>query len=161
MRTKNKTETLEEIILRSFESAISRIENEVGINPSVWSWGSLHTLTHPHPLGTQKLLDFVFGFNVGPYKSGGSTMTVNKGEYEVLKSFDQSVGASFRRIVDLSNMNSTQFIIPTGQSGQQRSPHYNDQAGLYNKGLYRTTYIDEDFIRTNKLFKHLTIYSKQ
>ena len=54
---------------------------------------------------TQKLLDFVFGFNVGPYKSGGSTMTVNKGEYEVLKSFDQSVGASFRRIVDLSNMN--------------------------------------------------------
>ena len=160
VRTKNKTETLEEIILRSFESAISRIENEVGINPSVWSWGSLHTLTHPHPLGTQKLLDFVFGFNVGPYKSGGSTMTVNKGEYEVLKSFDQSVGASFRRIVDLSNMNLTQFIIPTGQSGQQRSPHYKDQAGLYNKGLYRTTYIDEDFIRTSKLFKHLTIYSK-
>ena len=160
VRTKNKTETLEEIILRSFESAISRIENEVGINPSVWSWGSLHTLTHPHPLGTQKLLDFVFGFNVGPYKSGGSTMTVNKGEYEVLKSFDQSVGASFRRIVDLSNMNLTQFIIPTGQSGQQRSSHYKDQAGLYNKGLYRTTYIDEDFIRTSKLFKHLTIYSK-
>ena len=160
VRTKNKTETLEEIILRSFESAISRIENEVGINPSVWSWGSLHTLTHPHPLGTQKLLDFVFGFNVGPYKSGGSTMTVNKGEYEVLKSFDQSVGASFRRIVDLSNMNLTQFIIPTGQSGQQRSSHYKDQADLYNKGLYRTTYIDEDFIRTSKLFKHLTIYSK-
>ena len=160
VRTKNKTETLEEIILRSFESAISRIENEVGINPSVWSWGSLHTLTHPHPLGTQKLLDFVFGFNVGPYKSGGSTMTVNKGEYEVLKSFDQTVGASFRRIVDLSNMNLTQFIIPTGQSGQQRSSHYKDQAGLYNKGLYRTTYIDEDYIRTSKLFKHLTIYSK-
>ena len=102
----------------------------------------------------------MFGFNVGPYKSGGSTMTVNKGEYEVLKSFDQSVGASFRRIVDLSNMNLTQFIIPTGQSGQQRSSHYKDQADLYNKGLYRTTYIDEGFIRTSKLFKHLTIYSK-
>ena len=141
--------------------AINRIENEVGVNPTVWSWGALHTLTHPHPLGKIKLLDLLFGFNVGPYKTGGSSMTVNKGEYEVLEAFDQSVGASFRRIVDMNNMNLTQFIIPTGQSGQQNSPHYLDQAHLYNKGLYRTTYMDENFIRTSNLFKHLILRPKR
>ena len=161
VRTKNKTESIEEIIISSFERAINRIENEVGVNPTVWSWGALHTLTHPHPLGKIKLLDLLFGFNVGPYTTGGSSMTVNKGEYEVLDGFDQSVGASFRRIVDMNNMNLTQFIIPTGQSGQQNSPHYLDQAHLYNKGLYRTTYMDENFIRTSNLFKHLILHPKR
>lgn len=161
VRTKNKTESIEEIVTKSFEKAINRIENQVGINPSTWSWGELHTLTHPHPLGEIKLLDLLFGFNVGPYKAGGSTMTVNKGEYEVLGGFGQSVGASFRRIVDMSDMNSTQFILPTGQSGQQNNPHYLDQAHLYNKGLYRTTHMNENFIRTSKLFKHLILMPKK
>ena len=84
-------------------------------------------------------------------------MTVNKGEYEVLKDFDQSVGASFRRIVDLMNMNNTQFVIPTGQSGQPHSPHYDDQAVIYNAGKYRTTWFDEEFIRNNKQFRHLVL----
>ena len=161
MRTNNKKESLKEIITKSFDSAVKQIENEVGVNPAVWSWGSLHTLTHPHPLGKVKFLDLLFGFNVGPYKTGGSTMTVNKGEYEILEGFDQSVGASFRRIVDMSNMNATQFIIPTGQSGQQNSRHYLDQAHLYHQGLYRTTYINENFIRSNNQFKHLILYPQQ
>ncbi len=161
VRTNNKKESLKEIIIKSFDSAVKQIENEVGVNPAVWSWGSLHTLTHPHPLGKVKFLDLLFGFNVGPYKAGGSTMTVNKGEYEILEGFDQSVGASFRRIVDMSNMNATQFIIPTGQSGQQNNRHYLDQAHLYHRGLYRTTYIDENFIRSNNQFKHLILYPQQ
>jgi len=161
VRTKQKTETLEEIVNISFERAIKRIEKNVGLNPSVWTWSSLHTLTHPHPLGKIKILDLIFGFDVGPYKTGGSTMTVNKGEYEVLGGFEQSVGASFRRIVDLDNMNLTQFIIPTGQSGQQNSPHYSDQADLYNKGLYRTSYMDEKFIRHSKEFTHLMLTPKK
>ena len=84
-------------------------------------------------------------------------MTVNKGEYEVLQTFDQSVGASFRRIVDLKNMNNTQFVIPTGQSGQPNSPHYDDQAALYNAGKYRTTLFDENFIRNNEQLRLLVL----
>ena len=84
-------------------------------------------------------------------------MTVNKGEYEVLKDFDQSVGASFRRIVDINNMNNTQFVIPTGQSGQPNSPHYDDQAVLYNAGKYRTTLFDENFIRNNEQLRLLVL----
>ena len=161
VRTKNKKEDIEEIVFISFVNAIKRIEKSVGINPAVWSWGELHTLTHPHPLGEIKALNILFNLNVGPYKTGGSSMTVNKGEYEVLGDFNQSVGASFRRIVDMSNMNQTQFIIPTGQSGQPNNPHYYDQSHLYNQGLYRTTYTNEKFIRNSNLFKHLIMHPKE
>jgi penicillin amidase len=54
-------------------------------------------------------------------------------------------------------MNNTQFVIPTGQSGQPNSPHYDDQAALYNAGKYRTTRFDEDYIRNNKQFRHLVL----
>jgi penicillin amidase len=155
--TPDHIETRTDIVSKSFSNAVKRIEIGVGINPAVWSWGSVHTLTHPHPLGEINILDKLFGFNVGSFKTGGSTMTVNKGEYEVSQEFDQSVGASFRRIVDLKNMNNTQFVIPTGQSGQPNSPHYDDQAALYNAGKYRTTRFDEDYIRNNKQFRHLVL----
>jgi hypothetical protein len=80
VRTKNKTETPEEIIPRPPESATSRIENEVGINPPGRARGAPHTPTHPHPQGTQKLREPGGGCKVGPQKSGGTTRTVNKGE---------------------------------------------------------------------------------
>ena len=60
-----------------------------------------------------------------------------------------------RRIVDFNNMNETQFIIPTGQSGIPSSPHYKDQAEMYRNGLYRTTYFDEDYIRNSDQFRHM------
>ena len=152
-----RSRLLLKIITKSFRNAVKRIEKEVGINPTALSWGSAHTLTHPHPLGKINILDKLFGFNVGSFKAGGSTMTVNKGEYEILQGFDQSVGASFRRIVDLNNMNNTQFVIPTGQSGQPNSPHYDDQAALYNAGKYRTTWFNESHIRKSNEFKRLIL----
>ena len=63
-----------------------------------------------------------------------------------------------RRIVDLGNLNETQFILPTGQSGISHSHHYRDQADLYHSGDYRTTWFDETFIRNNEqLFRHLVL----
>ena len=89
-------------------------------------------------------------------------MTVNKGEYEVLGGFGQSVGASFRRIVDMSDMNSQpNLYYQQVNQGNKTIPHYFDQAHLYNKGLYRTTHMNENFIRTSKLFKHLILMPKK
>ena len=63
-----------------------------------------------------------------------------------------------RRGVDFNNMNETQFILPTGQSGLPRSPHYRDQADLFHSGQYRTTWFDETFIRNDpQLFRRLVL----
>ena len=62
-----------------------------------------------------------------------------------------------RRIVDFEDLNSTQFVLPTGQSGLHNSPHYSDQASLYHDGEYRTTYFDEAYIRKAENFKKLSL----
>ena len=62
-----------------------------------------------------------------------------------------------RRVVDFKNLNETQMIMPTGQSGLYNSPHYKDQAKLYHSGNYRTTWFDESFIRESNQFKRLIL----
>jgi penicillin amidase len=84
-------------------------------------------------------------------------VTPNAGGYSFNKGFNQTSGASMRRIVDFSNMNRTQMILPTGQSGLPRSKHYNDQAPLYHSGEYRTTWFDKTFIINNHELKRLRL----
>ena len=136
------------------------LEQQLGPSPADWWWGRLHILSHDHAIGgAMPLLDRIFGFNVGPFESGGSSTTINNGEYSLSAPFRQVVGASFRRIVDLSDMNRTQFILPTGQSGLPGSPHYSDQAEMYNAGRYRTTLMDETVIRNSGFRKLLLVPS--
>ena len=46
-----------------------------------WEWGRVHYLTHNHKVGSKKILDLIFNFNVGPYLSGGSDKSPNAGSY--------------------------------------------------------------------------------
>ena len=155
--TRNKIESIEEILKISFTRGVKDIEKIVGHNINNWEWGRAHYLTHNHKLGSKKVLDWVFSFNVGPYLSGGSDKTPNAGSYSFSKPYAQTAGASMRRVVDFSNLNETQQIIPTGQSGLYNSRHYDDQADLYHSGGYRTTWFNEKFIKNNKTFKRLTL----
>ena len=155
--TPNHVETLNEIIAMSVADAVDELEDNYGVNVSNWKWGDAHTLTHPHMLSDVKFLNWLFRLDVGPFRSGGSDKTPNAGGYSFNDPYRQTAGASMRRIVDFSNMNETQFILPTGQSGNQNSPHYRDQAEMYHKGEYRTTWFDEDFIRSDENFKHLVL----
>ncbi len=155
-----KQESMYDILKRSLELAVKEIRDEIGNNADDWKWSAVHTLTQNHTLGEVKILNKLFGLNVGPFPAGGSGGTINKGEYIFLSNFDQVIGPSMRRIVDFDNLNETQFILPTGQSGIPTSPHYKDQAPLYNQGEYRTTYFDEDFIRTSPQFKRLVFIPK-
>ena len=134
--------------------------SKYGPNWSNWKWGEAHSLTHKHILGKNKILNYLFKFNIGPFLSGGSDVTPNAGGYSLHKGFYQTSGASMRRIVDFSDLNNTQMIIPTGQSGLHRSPHYSDQAELYHKGLYRTTWFDKDSIINRVDIRHLELYPK-
>ena len=155
--TPTHVETLNEIMVKSVADAVIELENNYGVNVSNWKWGDAHTLTHPHMLSDVKFLNWFFKLDVGPFRSGGSDKTPNAGGYSFNKPYHQTAGASMRRIVDFNNMNETQFILPTGQSGIPSSPHYRDQADMYHSGEYRTTWFEEGFIRSDKKFRHLVL----
>jgi penicillin amidase len=156
--TKNKIESFNEVLYKSINDGCNEVEQMYGSNWTNWKWGDAHTVTHRHTLSGVKILDWLFDLNVGPYRSGGSDKTTNAGGYSINNPYFQTSGASMRRIVDFDNLNETQFILPTGQSGLSNSRHYKDQADLYHRGEYRTTWFDEKYIRSSMEFRHLEFY---
>lgn len=155
----DRKENMVDILKKSISDAVKEIEKAIGHNTEEWKWSAVHTLTYNHTLGSVSILDKIFNFNVGPFPSGGSAGTINKGEYVLLSNFDKIIGPSMRRIVDFDDLNKTQSILPTGQSGIPTSVHYKDQTPMYNKGEYRTTYFDEGYIRSSPKFKRLRLVS--
>jgi len=158
INTKEHVETIVDIIDMSIHSGIDNVIKKFGPNWSNWKWGNAHSLTHRHILGDNKILNYLLSLNVGPFLSGGSDVTPNAGGYSLNKGFKQTSGASMRRIVDFSNLDETQMIIPTGQSGLNNSPNYNDQAALYHSGNYRTTRFHKHNIENDKAFMRLTLH---
>ena len=144
-------ETSDAIILKSMKDAIGALRMQFGDETKHWQWGSLHTVTLQHPFGLQKPLDKVF--SIGPFPYGGGSTAMTSGEYnfndvfqpgEFTKPFGVTVGASFRSIVDMSEPHMARTILPSGQSGQVFSIHYDDQTPLWLNGAYKTVRADGD-----------------
>jgi len=135
--TKDKKETRKEILTKSFKETVSELEKQFGKDISKWTWNRVHTLEHVHPIGKIELLAPFF--NVGKFEVAGSNEVINNlmfgfqsnGIYEV------KAGPSTRRIIDFSDVENSVSILPTGNSGNPMSKHYNDQAEMYNQGKFR------------------------
>jgi penicillin amidase len=138
------TETLPDIIVRSMKQTIGQLKDEFGDDPTRWRWGDKHTLTFEHPLGKKKPLDRLF--NIGPFPVGGSRLTINMKHYLYEKPYNAILGASYRMIVDFSNMSVANHVLPTGESGQLGSPHYKDQIDLYLNGQYHPAWLERSDI---------------
>jgi len=148
--TKNKKETRSEILNKSFHEAIVAIQKQLGKDVNSWTWNRAHTVEHQHPLGKVAALRGVF--NVGPFEVPGCTEVINNlffsfaenGEYKV------SGGPSTRRVIDFSDIENSMSILPTGQSGNPFSIHYNDQAEMYATGKFRKMKMNKaEIIRTS------------
>jgi len=133
-------ETKEDIIAISVAQTIQQLKKEFGNDKTTWIWGKKHTLTFEHALGKKKPLDYIF--NIGPFPVGGSHLTINKKQFSYQTPYHANVGASYRMIVDFSNMSVAQHVLPTGESGQIGSPHYKDQVDLYLNGKYHPAWIE-------------------
>jgi penicillin amidase len=129
-----ENETMEDTIARSLSQTLSELKEVLGADMDRWRWGEIHTLTFEHVLGKKKPLDRVF--NLGPFEVGGSHLTVNKKQYPYDNPYCAVYGVSQRMIVDFSNMDSSLHVLPTGESGHLKSPHYKDQIDLYLRGKY-------------------------
>lgn len=135
VRTK-EVESRDEIIKRSLMDAVAFLSERLGNEPGGWTWGKLHTLTFEHPIGKQKPLNYLF--NVGTFHIGGDAATVNNSEYHYSDPhFKVLVGASMRRIVDMSDLEHPLTVLTLGQSGQPYNRHYDDQNQMWLKGEYK------------------------
>ncbi|TDX08992.1 penicillin acylase family protein [Flavobacterium sp. S87F.05.LMB.W.Kidney.N] len=150
VKTKNVKETRKQIVSKSFHDAIISLQNQLGNTVSNWKWGEVHTVEHEHPLGKVAALRRLF--NVGPFNSPGSNEVINNlffGFNDEGKYYTKG-GPSTRRIVDFSDVENSWSILPTGQSGNPFSKHYDDQAEMYNAGKFRKMKLNkEEIIKTS------------
>ena len=92
-----------------------------GSDPSGWVWGKSFISRFAHPLASVPFIGSQFSTpTVG---IAGSGQTPNVGS-----------NVSMRFIATPGNWDATRFVIPMGQSGNPRSPHYKDQFEAWRTG---------------------------
>lgn len=134
------------ILLKSFTQAVADLESQLGNDISKWNWQRVHSVEHQHAFGSVILLKPFF--NVGPFPIDGSNEVINNLFFEISENGEYKVkgGPSTRRIIDFSDIENSWSVLPTGQSGNFMSPHYDDQAELYNFGKFRKMKLNKNEI---------------
>ena len=136
--TTSEIEDRTTIINAAFKATLEHLINKFGTAyQNNITWGNLHTLEHEHPFGAIEMLRSYF--NVGPFNAPGGSEALNNmgfildGDSE----YPTNHGPSTRRIVDFSDIDNSRSILPTGNSGNIFSQHYQDQAKMYVNGEFR------------------------
>lgn len=92
-----------------------------GPDESNWKWEGVFRARFMHPLAAAPLIGAQF--LVEPKGVNGSGQTPNVGPF-----------VSMRHISSPGNWDATRFVIPLGQSGDPKSPHFRDQFENWNTG---------------------------
>lgn len=130
-------ETREEILLASLADAITWLEENVGTRSDNWTWGSIHTATFvSDPLGQSGIAPIEAIVNRGPFPADGGRDLVNAASWSWSNPAAVRGHPSMRLIVDLSNLDASLAVIPTGQSGHPFNRHYDDMIQLWLDGEY-------------------------
>ena len=111
---------------QSLRAALGEIEHQFGPDMHSWQWGKIHQIHFRHPLGVQS-------FNRGPVARPGDANTVNATSGAHLQ---QTNGASYREILDLSDWDRSVMTNVPGESGDPDSSHYSDLLDDWASGRY-------------------------
>ena len=122
----------------AMDKALNRLSASLGPNPTLWRWGDLHPAISAHrPFGSVPVLNRVFDERVA---SAGDLFTVNVGQYwanDKQMPFANRHAASLRAIYDLADLEQSQFIYQTGQSGHVFDSRSRDMADAWAGSAYR------------------------
>lgn len=111
-----------QFLLAGLEESVADLQKSLGGDTSTWKYGQakFHHVLIKHPLSnavdsaTRAKLDLGplprSGYNATPGVTGGGN--------------NQTTGASFRMVTDLSDWDKAMFTNAPGQSGDSRSPYY-------------------------------------
>jgi len=140
--TTSATETLDDIILKSFKDAVKALSETYGTNVNKWTWGTIHKISLDHPLATIKILDRIFKLSSEKFGVGGSNHTVCPYTYK--EGFIVTDGASERHIFNTADWDESYTVIPTGASGIPASEFYLSQTKTYIEGgFYKDAFSEE------------------
>lgn len=122
----------------AMDQALTRLQTQLGPDPSRWHWADMHPAISAHkPFDKVPVLGSFFSQST---PAAGDNFTVNVGQYWANDSkmpFANRHAASLRAIYDLANPDASMFIYQTGQSGDAFDPRSHDMASAWAGQGYR------------------------
>jgi len=122
----------------ALDRALTVLQAKEGASPAQWKWGKAHHALSAHrPFSNVAALARFFDVSV---PTGGDSFTVNVGQYwpnDAKVPFANRHAASLRALYDLSDLEKSQFIYQTGQSGLVFSSRYRDMSSSWAEVAYR------------------------
>ncbi|MBN2781378.1 MAG: penicillin acylase family protein [Candidatus Marinimicrobia bacterium] len=153
--TTPEVEGVNDMIRNSFKDAVAGLSQKLGKKPAAWRWGDLHKLRLEHPLGSVALLNRFFNFNRGPFEMSGDCFSVAPFAFRYYNPYKVEHGPSHRHIYTTDDWDRSLTVIPTGNSGIPKSPHYCDQTHLYLNGEYHSDFVSKQLIRGSAKYRML------
>lgn len=130
--------TCEEQVDAALDRALHRLQASYGPDVTQWQWGRAHVARSEHrPFSMVAPLNAFYEVQT---PTGGDGYTVNVGQYwlnDKTTPYANRHAASMRTVFDLSNLENSQFIYQTGQSGLVFSNRYRDMAQAWADVSYR------------------------
>jgi penicillin amidase len=131
-----RKETCEDVSRLALDQALLELSEKYGPHIDSWRWGQAHIALQDHQvLGKVPLLGWLA--NIRQETSGGDNTlqrarTSGSGDMP----YANVHAAGFRAVIDFSDLDSSVYVIATGQSGHFLSRHYDDMSGLWRRGEY-------------------------
>lgn len=113
------------VAVTSLRDAWAATSELLGTDASQWQWGDLHQIAFAHPLLDRADSALAEQMRIKSYPRGGSANTTNNTSYGA-DNFNVRSGASFRMVVDVGNWDAARMTNAPGQSGDPRSPFYDN-----------------------------------
>jgi penicillin amidase len=106
--------------------SVDELRKLAGSSPSGWRWGKIHQSLFPHqPFGNHPLLATLFDRRIAA-EGGRYTVDVAGSQYSRDQGYLKQMGAVYRQVISLGQMDAARFSIDTGQSGNVLDRHYDD-----------------------------------
>jgi penicillin G amidase len=124
------------ILSRSLAAATTELKEMYGDDWHQWRWGAAHRAFGEHrPFSSIDLLSVLF--TVTPQTAGGSyTLMRGRVDLDSDEPYRNRHASVFRAWYDLADLDRSEFVISTGQSGHFLSQHYEDMADDWANSRY-------------------------
>ncbi len=123
------------LLAGAFADAVAELSGRMGPDPAQWLWRREHTTAAAHPLaGLDDEGPYLL--NPQPIAMGGDGDTVQAAGYYVSQDLRARFISVARYVFDPADWDNSRWVVPGGVSGHPGSPHYQDQAPLYEAHRY-------------------------
>lgn len=132
VRTPDKIETRDDILLAAMTNARKEITSLMARDTDQWQWGKLHKVRLQNPtLGKSGISPIENLFNRGQYQVGGGPAVVNAMAFDDRHGYTVTAAPAMRMLIDLGDLDASRWVNQSGTSGHAFHRHYDDQTELW------------------------------